>query len=62
VSLPKKTTDFIESLEHDDLVCFLSVYSKSTRANDKEVYQAVKKEMIKKLSDNNIEKNLWDTE
>ena len=59
--LPQKTIEFIESLDHDDLVCFLSVYSTATGANDKEVYQAVKNEMIKKVSDNNLEKELWET-
>ena len=59
--LPQKTINFIKSLEHDDLVCFLSVYSKSTRAIDKEQYQALKEEMLKKLSTNNLEKELWKT-
>jgi hypothetical protein len=60
--LPQKTIDFIESLEHDDLVCFIATYSKSTRAIDKEQYEALKEEMLKKLSNNNLEKELWETE
>ena len=59
--LPQKTIKFIKSLDHDDLVCFLSVYYKSTRAKDKEQYQALKEEMLKKLSTDNLEKELWET-
>jgi hypothetical protein len=61
MSLPQKTNDFIKSLDHDDLVCFLSVYSTATRAIDKEQYQALKEEMLKKLSTDNLEKELWET-
>jgi hypothetical protein len=59
--LPQKTIKFINSLDHDDLVCFLSVYSTATTANDKEQYEALKEEMLKKLSNNNLEKELWET-
>lgn len=59
--LPKKTIEFIESLDHDDLVCFLSVYSKHTGKKDKEQYEALKEEMLKKLANNNQERELWDT-
>lgn len=60
MSLPKKTIKFIESLDHDDLVCFLNVYSTATRDKDVEQYIALKDEMLNKLANNEMEKELWE--
>lgn len=62
MALEKKTTEFIESLDHDDLVCFLAVYSKATRPNDVKIYEAVKEEIQNKVSKDKTEQELWDTE
>ena len=62
MALKKKTIEFINSLDHDDLVCFISVYSDSTKKIDIEQYEALKKEMLKKLATDETEKQLWDTE
>lgn len=59
MSLPKKTIKFIESLDHDDLVCFLNVYSTATRDKDVEQYIALKDEMLNKLANNEMEQELW---
>lgn len=59
MSLPKKTIKFIESLDHDDLVCFLNVYSTATRDKDIEQYQALQNETLKKLANNEMEQELW---
>lgn len=60
MSLPKKTIKFIESLDHDDLVCFLNVYSTATRDKDIEQYQALQNETLKKLANNEMEQELWE--
>lgn len=60
MSLPKKTIKFIESLDHDDLICFLNVYSTATRDKDVEQYIALKDEMLNKLANNEMEKELWE--
>lgn len=59
MSLPKKTINFIQSLDHDDLVCFLNVYSTATRKNDVKQYEALKNEMLNKLANNETEQELW---
>lgn len=59
MSLPQKTIKFIESLDHDDLVCFLNVYSTATRDKDVEQYIALKDEMLNKLANNEMEQELW---
>ena len=60
MSLPKKTIKFIKSLDHDDLVCFLNVYSTATRDKDVEQYIALKDEMLNKLANNEMEQELWE--
>jgi hypothetical protein len=60
IELPKETTDFIGSLDHDDLVSFIAVYSKATHDNDKKQHQALKNEMLKKLANDETEKELWE--
>ena len=60
--LADTTVEFIESLDHDDLVCFLKTYSQSTQPVDIAQYEALRAELIKKLSVDKTEQELWDME
>lgn len=58
--LPKETIDFIQSLTHDDLVCFLQVYDKSLSDTDRACCKAIKDELINKVAKE--DNQLWDKE
>ena len=58
--LSQKTIKFIESLDHDDLVCFLQVYGKATSEIDVAQLKAIRKEIIKRVSKEDTD--LWDKE
>jgi hypothetical protein len=60
VELGKRTIEFIQSLSHDDLVCFLQVYSKASNEIDVATCEEVKKELLNKVSKEDTK--LWDKE
>lgn len=60
IVLKKETIKFIQSLNHDDLVCFLQVYGKATNPLDIAQCNAIRKEIKDKLEKENTE--LWDKE
>ena len=59
VVLKKQTIDFIRSMTHDDLLCFLRVYSSATSELDKAQCNAIRQEIINKAKEDT---NLWDKE
>ena len=59
--LREETINFIKSLDHDDLSCFLRVYESATRPTDKEQYNRLREEVLTKLATDEQEQQLWDS-
>jgi len=59
IVLNKKTIAFIQSLSHDDLICFLQVYGKANNPLDIAQCNAIKEELQNKAKEDT---HLWDKE
>ena len=60
IVLPKQTLDFIESMSHDELVCFLQVYQNARSELDVAQLKAIRDELLKKIEKEDSQ--LWDKE